>query len=49
MQQHALGVSYTSYKQVDLEGNDRGVQVLALSELSASKQKTNNFVGKPLA
>lgn len=45
MQQHALGVSYTSYKQVDLEGKDKGIEVLALSELSAAKQKTNNFMG----
>ena len=45
MQQHDLGVSYTSYKQIDLEGKDRGTKVLALGELSAAKQKTNNFVG----
>ena len=45
MRQHDLGVSYTTHKQIDLEGKDRGTKVLALGELSAAKQKTNNFVG----
>ena len=45
MQAHDLGVSFTAYKQVDLQGNDRGIVVLSLTELSAAKQKTNNFIG----
>lgn len=45
MKGHDLGVSFTSYKQIDLEGKDRGVEIHALTELSAAKQKTNNFIG----
>lgn len=45
MKEHDLGVSFTSYKQIDLQGKDKGIEVQALPELSAAKQKTNNFIG----
>lgn len=40
MKEHDLGVSFTSYKQIDLQGKDKGLEVQALPELSAAKQKT---------
>ena len=45
MQQHDLGVSFTAYNQIDLDGQDKGIVVESLTELSADKQKTNNFIG----
>ena len=45
MQNHDLGVSFTSYKQIDLAGQDNGFEIRAMSTLSAAKQKTNNYIG----
>lgn len=45
MQQYDLGVSFTSYKQIDLAGQDNGFEIRAMPNLSAAKQKTNNYIG----
>jgi len=33
MQKHDLGVSFTSYNQIDLQGKDKGVEIHALPEV----------------
>jgi teichuronic acid biosynthesis glycosyltransferase TuaG len=45
MQQQQCDVSYTNYLHVDEKGEPLGKRIIALKELSFSKQHRNNYIG----
>ena len=45
MQKHNCAVSYTSYIQIDDEGNPLGKRINAMPSLTYSKQHKNNYIG----